>query len=198
LSLLAATSDGHDWCPPPSSAPPLRPIALQQRSPDEPSPEYIPTGPSRRRQKRRTTSRVLSPLLVTKPHALPLVIQKRTQAPQPAAAEASLIAEVVDHVQAAVVEEKEAASRPLPVTKEEEEEEEDVAPPRRLVIAQSVMEDTEEEPAKFWEVLNTIEERMLRGRDIEVDDMAKVVWCKSCNTSFGNLGDLLEHCWREH
>jgi hypothetical protein len=110
----------------------------------------------------------------------------------------SLIAQVVDDARVAVVEEKEEASCQPPITEEEEEEEEAAAPPRPLVVAQSVMKDTEDEPAKFWDVLKTVEERMLRGRDIEVDDPAKVVWCRSCDMSFGNLGDLLEHCWREH
>jgi hypothetical protein len=153
-------------------------------------------GRSRHRQKRRITNRVLSPLLVTRPDAPPLVIQKRTRAPLPAA-DVSPIAEAVDAVSVAAVEEKKGVSCRPPII-EKEEEEEAAAPPRRLVVAQSVMEDTEEASARFWEVLRTVEERMLRGRDIEVDDAAKVVWCRNCDASFGNVGDFLEHCWREH
>jgi hypothetical protein len=152
--------------------------------------------PSRHRQKRRIANRVLSPPLVTKPDAPPLVIQKRTRAPPPAA-EVSPIVEAIDDVNVAAVEEKEGVGCRPPIM-EKEEEEEAAAPPRRLMVAQSVMEDTEEAPAGFWEVLRTVEERMLRGRDIEVDDAAKVVWCRNCDASFGNLGDFLEHCWREH
>jgi hypothetical protein len=67
-----------------------------------------------------------------------------------------------------------------------------------LVIAANKIEDSDEESPAVWKILRTLEERLVRSRDLTVSPTEATVVCNICDRSFSSIGDVLEHCWREH
>jgi hypothetical protein len=68
---------------------------------------------------------------------------------------------------------------------------------RHFAIAVNRMEDTEEESLAVWKILRTLEERLVKASNLEIKEDG-TVHCHICDQSFGNIGDLLEHCWGKH
>jgi hypothetical protein len=73
-------------------------------------------------------------------------------------------------------------------------------PPLRkpFAIATSEIADTEEESPAVWKIMRMLEERLVRSRDLAIAADKATVHCHPCDQEFTNIGDLLEHCWKQH
>jgi hypothetical protein len=67
-----------------------------------------------------------------------------------------------------------------------------------LAIATNEIADTEEESPAVWKIMRTMEERLVRSRDLVISADEATVHCDLCDRAFANIGDLLEHCWTQH